>query len=145
MVMKKIIATSVALVASLMVNAQNLKESEVPQPVKESFKNTFKEAKDVKWEKEKNGDFEVEFEINKTEQSATFDATGRLLETELEIATSEFPAEAKNYIIKTYPGSKIKKAEKITDAQGVITYEAEVSDLDVLFDSNGKFLKSVKD
>jgi hypothetical protein len=128
-----------------MVNAQNLKESEVPQPVKESFKNTFKEAKDVKWEKEKNGDFEVEFEINKTEQSATFDATGRLLETELEIATSELPAEAKNYIIKTYPGSKIKKAEKITDAQGVITYEAEVSDLDVLFDSNGKFLKSVKD
>lgn len=143
--MKKTIATSIAVLVTLMVNAQKLKESEVPQAVKESFKNNFKEPKEVKWEKEKNGDFEVEFEINKTEQSASFDATGKLLETEIEIAASELPAEAKNYITKTYPGSKIKKAEKITDSQGVVSYEAEVSDLDVMFDANGKFTKAVKD
>ncbi len=39
----------------------------------------------------------------------------------------------------------MKEAAKITDAHGVVTYEAEVKGMDLLFDSAGKFLKEVKD
>ena len=36
----------------LISSAQKLKEKEVPQPVKDAFKNSHKDVKKVEWEKE---------------------------------------------------------------------------------------------
>ncbi|MBC7865300.1 MAG: hypothetical protein IAF38_20155, partial [Bacteroidia bacterium] len=36
---------------------------------------------------------------------------------------------------------KVKEAAKITDAKGVVTYEAEIDNADYIFDSTGNFLK----
>ena len=41
--------------------------------------------------------------------------------------------------------AKIKKAARILKADRQIEYEAEVQKMDVLFDSNGKFLREEKD
>jgi hypothetical protein len=50
-----------------------------------------------------------------------------------------------SYIKTNYKDKKIRESAKITNSTGVVTYEAEVDDKDVIFDSNGKFLKEVKD
>lgn len=124
--------------------AQDIKESEVPAPVKAAFAKLYPNVKDVDWEKE-NANYEAGFEVNKTETSIVFDATGNLLETEIEIKVSELPKSASDYAAKKYPKDKIAEASKITDAAGTVTYEAEVGKNELFFDSNGTFIKEVKE
>jgi hypothetical protein len=55
------------------------------------------------------------------------------------------PASIADYVAKNYKGEKIKEAAKLKMANGDINYEAEVKGMDLIFDANGKFIKSVKD
>lgn len=132
------------IVAGLMISlaacAQKLKEAAVPVTVKEAFKKSFPNAKEVKWEKE-GANFEAEFEVGESDQSFVYDASGNLLETEIEIKVEELPTAARDYVSKNYNGAKIKEAEKITDSKGTVTFEAEIKGKDLLFDNNGKFIK----
>lgn len=80
-----------------------------------------------------------------TDYSVLIDASGNILETEVEIKIDELPASAKAYAAQHYAGQKIKEAAKITDSKGAVTYEIEVKGKDLIFDNTGKFLKEVKD
>lgn len=82
--------------------------------------------------------------MNKTEQSVLFDAQGNLLETEVEIKLTQLPKGVLEYVKANYKGQKVKEAAKISDAKGTLTYEAEIKGMDLLFDSNGKFIKEIK-
>lgn len=115
-----------------------------PESVKVSFAKLFPTAEEVKWEKEEDGNYEAEYELNENEQSSTFDPTGKLLETEVEIKISELPVNVMTYVHSNFPAAKVKEASKITDAKGTITYEAEVKRTDLIFDVNGNFLKIIK-
>ncbi len=138
----KLLFTLAVAFFSFSAFAQDLKESEVPAPVKAAFAKLYPNVKDVDWEKE-NSNYEAEFEVNKTESSVVFDAKGNLLETEIEINVSELPKSASEYVAKKYPKYKIAEASKIIDATGAVTYEAAVGDTDLIFDSNGLFIKEV--
>ena len=76
--MKKSILIPAGLMISLAACAQKIKESDVPAVVKDAFQKSYKDAKEVKWEKE-GADFEAEFEIGETDQSVVFDAAGHLV------------------------------------------------------------------
>ena len=146
--MKSTIITAAIIVFAMnLASAQKIKETEVPKSVLTSFQTHFKGAKANAWDKEKNGEFEAEFEMNKVEMSANFSSDGTLIETEEEIAISSLPKSVEEYINKNYLGSKIEEAAKITDASGKMTYEAEIKkgkeEVELLFDSNGQFLKKV--
>lgn len=146
--MKSTIITAAIIVFAMnLASAQKIKETEVPKSVIASFQTHFKGAKANAWDKEKNGEFEAEFEMNKVEMSANFSSDGTLIETEEEIAISSLPKSVEEYINKNYLGSKIEEAAKITDASGKMTYEAEIKkgkeEVELLFDSNGQFLKKV--
>ena len=124
--------------------AQDLKEAEVPAAVKESFRKAHPVVKDLRWEKE-GANFEAEFKAGKMEQSIVYDPSGQLIETEIEIKAEELPAAAKDYLSKNHNHEKVREASKITDAKGVVSYEAEVKDKDLIFDSNGKFNREQAD
>jgi len=140
--------TMLMIVASVLTfscaNAQKISEAEVPASVKSSFAKKFLGAKVEKWEKE-GADYEAEFHLNKIEHSALFDANGTFKEVEQEIKVSELPKAATDYCAKTYATYKVSEASKITDANGKITYEAEMSKgkehFDALFDDKGNFIK----
>lgn len=122
------------------VCAQKLKESDVPAAVKDSFKKLYPTAKVEKWEKE--GDvYEAEYMVGKVEHSVGMNASGSVLETEMEIEVSALPKAVSDEASKTWPGKKIKEASKITTADGVDHYEIEIDNTDYLFDANGKLLK----
>jgi hypothetical protein len=124
--------------------AQKIKEADVPATVKDAFKKKWPDAKVEKWEKE--GDwFEAEYEMGKTEGSVALDASGNIMETEKEIKVSELPKAVSDYVSKNMPGKKIKEASHITDAKGVVTYEAEVDNVDYIFDADGKMLRKEED
>jgi hypothetical protein len=142
--MKKLLIAAMALVIINNASAQKIKETEVPAAVKAKFKALYPAITKVKWEKE-NGAFEAGFDNGKVETSVLIDPSGNLKETEVEISLSALPKAASDYIAKNYAGYKISEAAKITDAKGVVTFEAEVSKMkkgmDVIFDASGKFIK----
>lgn len=138
--MKKLIVIVALSLGVGSANAQKVKEADVPSAVKDGFTKSFPNSKVEQWEKE-DGNFEAEFDLNKVETSALFDATGKLLETEVEIKVSELPKAVSEYITKNVPGKKIKEASKITDAAGKVWFEAEAGEADYIFDADGKFVK----
>jgi len=108
-----------------------------PEVVLAAFQQKFPNAQDVDWSKEKNGEWEAEFEMpGSNEMSANFSADGRWLETETEIAYSELPAP----VIAALQGKKVKEAARIEKADGSTVYEAEVKRKDLIFDASGKML-----
>ena len=137
--MKKLILTSALALGIFVANAQKIKEAAVPAVVKAKFASMFPGAKVEKWEKE-GANFEAEFDQGKVETSAVFDAAGNHLETEVEITASLLPKGVTEYMATNLKGKKIEDMAKITDSKGVVTYEAEVDDVDYLFDASGKFL-----
>ena len=141
--MKKLALMMVAAMITSLTFAQKLQEKDVPASVKTAFQKNFPQVKADKWEKE-GVNFEVEFEMNKSEQSVLFDAQGDIIETEIEIEISELPNRILDYVKKNYIGQSVKEAAKITDTKGTLTYEVEIKGMDLLFDSNGKFIKEIK-
>ncbi|MEO8147989.1 MAG: hypothetical protein ABI723_10150 [Bacteroidia bacterium] len=142
--MKKLILMLAAIAIVSFSNAQKMKEADVPAAVKESFA---KEHPGVtpKWSKEKNGDFEAGWKDKNGEASVTFNPSGRTIEHEMAIAVADLPKGISDYFAKNNPGAKIKEASVIIDVTGKKTYEAEVKDLDYIFDEKGSFIKTEKD
>ena len=141
--MKKLLALSVCLIFGFSLTAQKPKE-EIPAAAKSGFASKFAAARNVKWSIEKPGEFEAEFVFGKVEQSAVFDAEGKLLETEIEIHQSDLPQGVKSAISKDFTGYRLDEIEKSTDAKGDVTFEMEAAKgkdkWEISFDSNGKLL-----
>lgn len=139
--MKTLFITSALVLSFTFAFSQKIKESEVPKTVTDAFNTNFSGVKAKSWEKEKDGTYEVDFDLNKIENSATFKADGTLVETETEITISELPKAISDYLAKNYSGKKIKEAAKIVDAEGNLKYETEIDNKDLLFDQQGNFIK----
>lgn len=140
--------TTIILMAVLLnvshASAQKMKEADVPASVKSAFAKKYPGSKVEKWEKE-GANYEAEFDMGKVESSAVFDASGNFKELEQEIKSSELPKAVTDYCAKTYAGYKLSEAAKITDSNGKVMYEAEMSkgkeEFDLLFDDKGNFVK----
>lgn len=124
---------------SLCLNAQKLSEKAVPEAVKAAFKTKYPAVSKVKWEKE-NLNYEAEFEENEIESSALLDTSGKILEIESEISQNQLPGVVQSYLKKNHSGEKIKEVAKITDSNGVVTYEVEIKSGDKIFDTDGNLI-----
>lgn len=134
----------VALLMAFSSFGQKLKEKALPARVSETFRKQYPEAKEVTWEME-NDHYEVEFDLNEEDHSVLYDSTGKVLGREVEIKASELPVITIDYLQKNYPGKKIMEAAKITSADGTVTYEAKIKKRDLIFDSNGTYIRTTKD
>ncbi|KAF2329067.1 PepSY-like domain-containing protein [Flavobacterium daemonense] len=142
--MKNSILTFLALLFSSFAIGQKVSEKDIPKIVKSTFLISYPDQTNVKWEKEK-GNYEANFTVGKTERSVLLDSNGNILETEEEISVKKLPANALAYIQKNYKSKKIKEAAKITDAHGTVTFEAQVTSIDLIFDKQGTYIKSIAD
>lgn len=120
--------------------AQSVPASKVPKAVQSGLTAKFPKATVVKWDKEGN-DFEASFSVENRSISILLNAKGEILETEEEIAANMVPAAALAYMQKNYPKTTIKEMAKITRQNGEVVYELEVKGKDLLFDTNGNFVK----
>jgi hypothetical protein len=135
----------------LSANSQEKKETRkaekqvvVPAAVKKAFTLKFPAAAKVEWGIEKQGQYEAEFDQNKTGMSALFDTKGTLLETESTITETNLSQTIKSILAKDYSTYKVKKIEK-NEAKGVVKYEVVVvkgkKSSELVFDASGKQLK----
>lgn len=142
--MKKLGILLTIAAGAAMINAQKIQQKDIPTLVQSSLQHKFPDSKNVKWEKEKD-QYEAEFKSKGTKYSVLFDAKGNVVETEVPISVQSLSDPIKQFIAKKHPKSPIKDAAKITDSKGVVTYEAEVNGMDLIFDTQGNFFKEIKD
>ncbi len=142
--MKKVFLLAAILGFFIQSQAQSVATKDVPASIKVACMKAHPKAMDVKWSKE-GTTYESEFTENGKTKSATFDDSGLLIENEKNIKIASLPAPIAKYVADNYKGKKIKEAAKMTSNKGVVTYEAEVNGMDLIFDSKGNYLKSVKD
>lgn len=137
--MKKLIVFSLFIWTAVTVQAQQLKDRDVPEVVKATLMEKFPKATKVTWENE-DGMYVGEFSQDNREMEIVIAADGKFAMTEEEIEISELPGGALTYIGVKLEGNKAIKAERIVDALNNISYEVESGDVDYFFDVKGNFL-----
>jgi len=152
--MKALFISSLFLLSTLFLNAQDkddmknkLQEQQLPKEVPAAFHKDFPTATNELWEKE-GGLYEVNFNIDRNKMSASYTKAGYRKEIEREIDESKLPSGVHEYILKNYPGYKLKTVTKIVTDKAVTTFETEITkdnkSLDLIFDTEGKFKKKGK-
>ena len=138
-----VVVASIAL-SSCQINAQKMNEGDVPEVLKNALHQKFK-TKDVDWDKE-GENYEASFEQKGKDVSVLFSADGSVLEVEREIKKKELPAAVLVALTRDFNGFDLKEVAVI-EANGQITYEAEVKkwkeSFDLIFDGQGNLKKKV--
>lgn len=138
-----ILLGAIVLCATIQLEAQSIKERDVPPAVVSKVSALYPDAAKIKWEME-DGMYEADFLIGAMETSVMLSSQGMLVYTETEIETAALPKEVNIYIMQHNPGNAIQEASKITDVYGVVRYEVELKNTEYVFDSTGKLLTEEK-
>ncbi len=142
--MKKLILLLIVVGSITQAQAQKkLMAKDVPTAVKDAFSKAYQMEKDIDWCKDGNN-YEAEYDSKKGDMAAIYSADGQLVSTEMDISIADLPSGVMEYLLKNHKDHKVKEASKTTNVDGTITYETEVQGMDLIFDSNGKYLKSKK-
>jgi predicted oxidoreductase len=84
-----------------------------PAAVGKAFAEKFQHVEKVKWSVENANEWEAEFVMNGKETSASFDLTGKWLETEIGMNKADLPQEVRASLDKQFPGAKIIECVKL--------------------------------
>ncbi|MBI1223215.1 MAG: hypothetical protein GC180_11475 [Bacteroidetes bacterium] len=116
----------------------------VPKEVHSAFTQMYPNAKNVKWDKEGDSEWEAEFTLDGEEYSANFLNDGPWKETEYDIEITDIPEPVKNTIEQELVGYTIEEAEMSETPEGKF-YEFVVemgpSELEVVITPEGKLIK----
>lgn len=111
-----------------------------PEKVNNAFNKKFANAGEVKWEQEEADEWEVEFNLDGQDMSASFDASGTWMETEGEVKKEDIPAEVFKAICLDFDGWEFEKTELVEtpDFKGYeIVLEKEDTEVEILVSSSG--------
>jgi hypothetical protein len=134
--MKKTLLSVFASGIVLMACGQN---PTPPKEVQTAFTKKFSSAQELKWEQEKN-EWEAEFKLNGVEMSASFDNSGKWMETESEVKKEDVPAQVFKSIALKFNGFEIDEIEKVetNEFNGYeIELEKEETEVEILCTTEG--------
>ena len=143
--MKKLILI-LSTILALSNCKQNNSDEPVPEIIKKAFDKIHPNAVILKWNDE-SPVWEAKYKEGAEVGAVSFDANGSVTETELVIAKEQLPdgSAIPDYIATNYPKEKIQSCEKITLANGTVTYEIQITGKELVFDQAGNFLEEEKD
>jgi len=135
------------LLATPLIGCDNdVASSEIPSVVENTFESHFPYAMDVEWEK-KGDDFEVDFEVEKTDYSARIDPAGTMLGYKYEIAHEAIPASILAFLNTEYSNKKWDDPEILVQDKNSY-YQIEIdgflNDKKIVLDSEGKSIENIK-
>ncbi|MBS1543377.1 MAG: PepSY-like domain-containing protein [Bacteroidetes bacterium] len=146
--MKNLLIQSALLLIVSQSFAQQMKDGDVPVAVRQAFSQKFPKAKEVKWSKESNTEYEAEFKGESANQSSNFDSSGKWLITETEISTKSLPTAVQATLKREFSGYKIEESELAQTPDRGTFYELELEKgqeaIVAQIDANGKTLKTEK-
>jgi hypothetical protein len=119
-------------------------QKNAPENVKSEFARKYPAALSVKWNSEEADEWEAEFRMNDKKMSASFEPTGKWIESETIISEKELPDAVVNTLNKDFQGFKMGHVE-IYESPAMKGYEMSLKkgekSLEVIFDNNGVILK----
>lgn len=134
----------VMLATGILSLTMNACAQNAPKEVTDAFSKKYASAKDVKWEMEDDGIWEVEFHINSGEFSAEYTSSGEWIQTENEIKVAALPENIKKLIKADFSGFEIEEAEQV-ETPHYKGYEVELEKgdhkIEVVYDEAGKIMK----
>jgi hypothetical protein len=146
--MKRIIIATLLLTISLGLNAQKLRNSDIPQEVRLGLENTYSDYKLQGWYFE-TGQYVAEISIDDQIGRVFLTVTGNWQFTIFNVAEQELPTLVANYFLNNYPGYRIKKSEYIEDFSGDNYYRLIIAmkglgqtEYEMIFDPRGKLTKT---
>jgi hypothetical protein len=126
------------------INFIGCSQKNVPENVKKVFAEKFSTAKSVKWDSEMENEWEAEFKMNGKEMTATFDGSGKWLETEASVSMKDLPVAVANTIKNEFKDFKTGEVSTVENAEikgFEIALKNKETKLSVIIDSEGKVLK----
>ena len=117
--------------------AQVLTLNDVPPAISKAFVKSHPKVTTVEWAKA-GTNFKANYVVDSTDRSATYTATGKVIETEKQISVASLPNAVIKYVNENFQDAYVKKASQITTAKGKVNYCIKIKDSVLLFDANGK-------
>jgi hypothetical protein len=138
--MKKLILLIAVVFMISSSYAQVLTLSEVPANVSKVFVKSHPKVTTVEWAKA-GDNFKANYVVDSTDRSVTYNAKGKITETEKQISVASLPTSAIKYVNENFKDGYVKRSTQVTNAKGKVTYNVKIKDVVLTFDSNGKYLK----
>ena len=135
--MKKIILMFAIMGLIAVSYAQTLAPNDVPATVSKSFVRSHAKISPVEWTKT-GDDYKAGYMVDDKNMSVTYNAKGKVTGTEKEISITELPVAVLKYVNDNYPGEVVKKKVELTDARGKSSYQIQIQQQDLAFNSQGK-------
>jgi hypothetical protein len=118
--------------------AQVVGTIDVPAPVQKAFAKTNPKISNADW-KQTGDSYSAFFRENDMERSITYAPNGKFQQKEEQVTIGKLPTETLKYINDNHPDKTIKKVWKITQAGGKTFYRVNLNDMELTFDSLGKY------
>lgn len=112
----------------------------VPSSVNTTFSTTYPGAQAVNWTLD-NGNYRGEFTgTDNMRTSVTYNGTGQLMQTEIDIHDIDLPPTAR----QSLNGTQVNRYTRITDAKGVVTYSTTIDNKRTVYDAQGNLVSMPK-
>jgi outer membrane lipoprotein-sorting protein len=115
--------------------------------VKKEFTKKYAAAQSIKWDNEEKNEWEAEFTMDGKKMSASFDNSGKWIESETAIAENELPAAVVSTLDKDFQGYKRGHMEIFENAE-IKGFELRLkkgeTSIEVVIDNNGKVIKNTE-
>lgn len=138
--MKKLILLLAIMGLITVSYAQTLVPIDVPVKISKSFEKSHPKISPVEWSKV-GDDYKASYMVDDKNISVTYNAAGKLKETEKEISLSQLPAPVLKYVNDNFPGEVVKKKMLITSSTGKSLYQLQIKQQDLAFNSQGELIK----
>lgn len=123
--------------------AQVLQPSDVPAQIQKAFARMNPKIDSVVWNQ--TGDsFLATYRGNDLEKSVTYDASGKFVQKDEQVSIGQLPTQVLKYINDNLQDGYVRTAKKITKKGGKSYFLVSIKDMELNFDSVGKYLGSSK-
>jgi hypothetical protein len=134
----------ILIVVLSMISFSAFSQKNPPENVKKELYKKYATAQSIKWDNEEKNEWEAEFTMEGKKMSASFDNSGKWLESETVINEKELPASVEITLNKDFTGYK-KGHIEIFESPAMNGFEIGLkkgeTSLEVIFDNKGNILK----
>ena len=122
------VSAAVLMIAIVTASERRLTMEDLPGPVQKAVREHTKGLEVIEIEEETEDGktlYEVEARVDGKTRDIVFDAAGKVIEDEMEVALGSIPEPARTALSQAAGGGEIQKVEAVTK-DGITVYEAKI-------------------